>query len=210
MSSHVKRPYDSTGRQARAEETRQRVMDVAHDLFVSQGYGRTTIADIARSTNVSVETVYSAFGSKSGLLRKVWYFRFRGDEQDVRLLHRPEVQEILAEPDLAVRFRRHAAFVTPVLRRFVPLLRAAESAATSEPSAAILVAEYDAGRLDAAAHFARAAKTTGQLARSTTECRDVLYATLEGSLWHRLVQQQSWSDKRFATFLGELWVSLLT
>lgn len=210
MGKPVKRSYDASGRQARAQQTRRRVIDVAHDLFIRQGYGRTTIADIARGADVSVETVYSAFGNKAALLRKVWYVRFRGDEQDVRLLDRAEIQEMLAEPDLVVRLRRHAVVVTAVFRRFVPLHRALGAAAASEPSAAEMVAEFDAGRLDACSQYAKAAKKTGQLAVSTAECRDVFNATLDGSLWHRLVHEGGWSDKRFAAFLGDLWVSALT
>jgi AcrR family transcriptional regulator len=210
MSTPVKRSYDARGRQARAQETRQRISDVAHDLFVTRGYGRTTIADIARGADVSVETVYSAFGNKAALLRRIWFARFRGDEQDVRFLDRPEIQDMLAEPDLVVRLRRHAVLVTAVFRRIVPLHRALEAAAASEPSAAEMVAEYDAGRIDACTQYANAAKKTGQLAVSAVECRDILSATLDGALWHRLVHEGGWSDKRFAAFLGDLWVSVLT
>jgi AcrR family transcriptional regulator len=210
MVKPVKRSYDATRRQARAEETRRRVIDVAHDLFLSQGYGRTTIADIARGADVSVETVYSAFGNKAELLRKVWFVRVRGDDRDVRLLHRPEIQEMLAEPDLVVRLRRHAVVLTPVFGRFAPLLRALEAAAAGEPSAADMVAEFDTLRLDASTHYAKAAKKTGQLAVSAAECRDVFYATLDGALWHRMVDERGWSDQRFAAFLGDLWVSMLT
>jgi len=210
MSTPVKRSYDASGRQARAQKTRQRIIDVAHDLFISQGYGRTTIADIARGAGVSVETVYSAFGNKAALLRRVWFVRIRGDEQDVRLLHRPEIQDMLAEPDLVIRLRRQAVVYTAVFRRFVTLHRALEAAAASESSAADMVAEFDAGRLDACTHFAKAAKKTGQLAVSVAECRDVFNATLDGSLWHRLVHDSGWSDKRFSAFLGDLWVSSLT
>jgi AcrR family transcriptional regulator len=210
MTKSVKRAYDASGRQARAQATRQRVIDVAHDLFISHGYGRTTIADVARGADVSVETIYSAFGSKAALLRKVWYVRFRGDEQDIRFLDRPEIQEMLGQPDLAVRLRQHAAVVTPVFRRFVPLHRALQAAAASESSAADMVAEFDAGRSDASAQYAKAAKRSGQLDVSTAECRDIFYATLDGALWHRMVDECGWSDRRFAAFLGDLWVSSLT
>ena len=210
MPRPVKRSYDASGRQARAQETRRRVIDIAHDLFIQPGYGRTTIADIARGADVSVETIYAAFGNKAALLRKVWFVRIRGDEQDVRLLDRPEIQEMLAEPDLIVRLRRHAVVLTPVFARFVPLLRALEAAAASEPSAADMVVEFDALRLDAATHYAKAAKKTGQLTVSAAECRDIFYATLDGALWHRMVHERGWSDHRFATFLGDLWVSSLT
>jgi AcrR family transcriptional regulator len=210
MEKPVKRSYDASGRQARAQETRQRVIDVAHDLFISQGYGRTTIADIARVAGVSVETIYSAFGNKAALLRKVWFARFRGDQEDVRLLDRSEIQEMLAEPDLVIRLRRHAVVYTAVFRRFVTLHRALEAAAASESSAADMVAEFDAGRVNACTQYAKAAKRTGQLAVPAAECRDIFNATLDGALWHRLVHECGWSDEKFAIFLGDLWVSTLT
>ncbi|HSH60822.1 MAG TPA: TetR family transcriptional regulator [Acidimicrobiales bacterium] len=63
---------------------------------------------IAEAAGVAVETVYAAFRNKATLLRQVWYVDFRGDEDDVPLYERTEMQDILAEPDLATRTRRHA------------------------------------------------------------------------------------------------------
>jgi hypothetical protein len=116
---------------------------------------------------------------------------------------------VLAEPDLATRFQAHADALSPVFRRITPLLRAMQGAATSEPAAAAMLAEFDARRLDAAVHYARAAAATGQLAVSEEECRDVLAATMDGALWHRLVEERGWSEDRFATVLGTMWVAVL-
>ena len=41
------------------------------------------------------------------------------------------------------------------------------------------------------------------------ECRDVLFATTDGSLWHNLVERRGWSDERYAAWLGRLWVAML-
>src|SRR5918911_5081470 len=109
MSRAVKRQYHSTRRQEQASQTRLRILRAAHDLFVTQGYGRTTIAEIAAHAGVAVETVYGAFGNKPTLLRQAWYLTFRGDELDVPLYDRDQMQAILAEPDLPTRIRQHAA-----------------------------------------------------------------------------------------------------
>lgn len=209
MAEPVKRQYESARRQEQARETRLRILSAARDLFVSKGYGRTTMADVARSAGVAVETVYAAFRTKPALLRQVWFVDFRGDDEEVRLLHRPEIRAVLAEPDLATRLRAHAAVMTPVFRRATPLLLALRGAAGSEPAAAAMLAEYDAQRLDAAQHYARAAAETGQLGVSETECRDVLAATLDGTLWQRLVAESGWSDERFAAWLGHTWTAAL-
>jgi AcrR family transcriptional regulator len=209
MTEAVKRSYDSTWRQEQARETRQRIIQAAHDLFVREGYGRTTIVDIARAAGVSVETVYAAFRNKHSLLRQVWYVTFRGDEEDVRLWDRPEIRAVIAEPDLSRRFKAHAVVLTAAFRRMTPLLLMLQGAVASQPAAAAMLAEFDERRLDAAGKYARAAAATGQLAVSEDECRDVLSATLDGALWHRLVAERGWSDERFAAWLGQLWISAL-
>ena len=209
MSESVKRRYSSTRRQEQAGQTRLRILASAHDLFVAQGYGRTTIAEIAATAGVSVETIYAAFRNKPTLLRHVWFTSFRGDEEDVRFVDRPEVRAVLAEPDLATRFGRHAVVATAVFRRINPLLVALQGAAASEPAAAAMLAEWDEGRLDACATYAEAAAATRQLAVSEAECREVLAATMDGALWQRLVAESGWADERFAAWLGRLWITQL-
>lgn len=55
----------TTGRTAR---TRARLLAVALDLFVQQGYDRTTVAEIAAAAGVTEMTFYRHFGSKDQLL----------------------------------------------------------------------------------------------------------------------------------------------
>ena len=209
MTPDVKRPYRSTLRREQAKETRRRIVGAAHDLFVGHGYGRTTIAEVANAAGVAVETVYAAYRNKPTLLRQVWYATFRGDDEDIRLLDRPEIRAVLAEPDLATRLRAHAVVLTPVFRRITPLLRALQGAATSEPAAEGMLAEFDERRLDAAGVYARAAAATGQLAVGEQECRDLFAATMDGALWYRLVEQRGWSDERFAEMLSAMWIAAL-
>ena len=66
------------------DATRARIVDAARDLFVEQGYARTTIADIARAADVAPQTVYWAFGSKAGLVREIrdaWFASARTSER---------------------------------------------------------------------------------------------------------------------------------
>ena len=115
-------------------------------------------------------------------MRQAWFLNFRGDETEMPLYDRPQMQEILAIADLVERTRAHAAFVTANNRRSSPLLRAMEGAAASEPGAADMLAEWAQRRLDVATKYAHAAAETGQLAVTEHECRDILYATMDGAL----------------------------
>ncbi|ADD45245.1 TetR/AcrR family transcriptional regulator [Stackebrandtia nassauensis] len=62
-----RRRYESLVRTARADETRQRIAHAARELFVSHGWAHTTVREVARRAEVSVPTVYSAYGNKKGL-----------------------------------------------------------------------------------------------------------------------------------------------
>jgi len=72
-----------------------------------------------------------------------------------------------------------------------------------------MMAEFSARRLDVTTKYAKAAAATGRLAVSRGECRDILFATMDGTLWRRLVVERGWSDERYADWLGSLWIAQL-
>jgi AcrR family transcriptional regulator len=204
-----KRTYDASGRQAQAAANRRAVIAAAGALFLRDGYGRTTIAAIAKAAGVSPETIYATFGSKAELLHRVWDVTVGGDDEEVLFHERPEAQEILAEPDLRIRFRRQAHLSAATAERIGPFLLMAQSASGAEPAAAAMVEEMGRQRLEGLGYVAKAAAATGQLAVSEDECRDVLWTTTDGMLWHRFVRERGWAQDRYATWLGELWVAVL-
>lgn len=209
MSEVVKRRYDSTRRQEQARENRRRILRAAHDLFIEKGYGQTTVADVASAAGVAAETVYSAFKNKPTLLHRAWDVTIGGDDADVPFHERPELRAVLDEPDLHLRLSEFAVVNTAAMRRTARLHVAVRGAATSDPAAATMLTEIDRQRLGSMAVHAEAAAGTGQLAVPVEECRDVLWSTTDGSLWHQLVEQRGWSDERYAAWLGRLWSSLL-
>lgn len=66
-ANRPRRRYDATRRRAQARRTREAVHRAAFVLFSEQGYGRTTLPQIAAAADVSVETVRK-MGPKSALL----------------------------------------------------------------------------------------------------------------------------------------------
>jgi AcrR family transcriptional regulator len=211
MNEPVKklRTYDSSHRRAQARETQRAVLAAARELFVEQGYGRTTIADVARAAGVSVETVYAAFGNKATLLHRVWDVTIGGDDDEITYHERPAILALRAEPDLARRFELQAALFTETSRRIVPFLLAVQGAAATEPAAAEMLAEMGRQRLEGLSVMAAAAAATGQLAVSEQECRDILWSTMDGVLWQRLVNERGWSDEQFQSWLAQMWIATL-
>lgn len=64
-----RRRYNSLRRTAQAQQTQAAIARAARHLFVRQGWGATTVREVAREAGVSVPTVYSAYGGKAGLAR---------------------------------------------------------------------------------------------------------------------------------------------
>ncbi len=209
MSEGVKRGYDSSRRQEQARQTQRAVLRAAHDLFVAQGYGRTTIADIARAAGVSPETIYATFKNKATLLHRVWDVTVGGDDEDVVFHERPEIMAIRNEPDLAKRFMLHAAMSTATARRMAPFVLAVQAAAGADAAAAEMAAEMDRQRYAGMTVMAKEAAATGQLAVSEQDCCDLIWAMTDGRLWYQLVHTKGWTDVQFAEWLGRMWASVL-
>lgn len=67
-SNSPKRKYDSTRRQAQAEETRRQILTAAYKLFIERGYAGATIEAIAAEAGVAPETIYAVFKNKGRIL----------------------------------------------------------------------------------------------------------------------------------------------
>lgn len=60
--------YHSPRREQAAAATREAILDAARELFASQGYGRTTMGQIASAARVAANTVYTSVGGKPQVL----------------------------------------------------------------------------------------------------------------------------------------------
>jgi AcrR family transcriptional regulator len=60
-------------------ETRRRILAAAIEVFAENGYAAATVAKIADRADVSVQSLYSAWGNKRGLLRGMVESQVLGD-----------------------------------------------------------------------------------------------------------------------------------
>src|SRR3977135_4561439 len=63
-----KRPYKSLVRQRQAGDSRRRIVEATRQLLQSEGYAGMTIEAIAQRAEVSAQSVYAIFKSKTGIL----------------------------------------------------------------------------------------------------------------------------------------------
>lgn len=127
-----------TRRAEQAERTRRRILSAAAELFLSRGYAAATIEAIAAQADVAVETVYSRFGSKAGLLNGILGPAITGTGEHPSVLDRPELAEIRTCPDQRRQLQLLARFSRAILQRTDQLHRILDTAAASDPSAAEL------------------------------------------------------------------------
>lgn len=70
MTNHPKRSYNSEGRQAKAQQTRKRILDAAESLFELEGIEPVTLEKLAKVAAVSEPTIYLLFSRKKVYCRR--------------------------------------------------------------------------------------------------------------------------------------------
>ena len=68
----------SSQRRRNPEEKRERLLAAARELFMSQGFDRTTTKQIAKRSGVSEGILFHQFGSKVGILKELIYVFAQG------------------------------------------------------------------------------------------------------------------------------------
>src|SRR6476469_6472469 len=112
----AKRAYNSSRRSLQAAQTRDEVIRSAVARFSATGWSGTTLAAIAETAGVSVETIYNGFGSKKELLHAAMDAAVVGATEPIPYAERPEFFS-LGEGTLEERIARGAAVVANVHAR---------------------------------------------------------------------------------------------
>lgn len=190
----------TTGRRAEyAEATRRAILTAARDLFIAQGYGATTVDDIAAAARVAPATVYAVGGGKKGLLASTV----------AAAATAAGVQEAYAtitdhrDADGLLRWIVHETRAR--FERWSDLMRVVAEAAPTEPAAA---AALDLARVSLRGGLARTAARLDSLGRLRAEvdvdqATDVLWFHLNNSAYSALTLDNGWSLDRAEGWLLE-------
>ncbi|MBI4899061.1 MAG: TetR/AcrR family transcriptional regulator [Actinobacteria bacterium] len=212
MSEHVKpsRSYHSPLRAAQARETRRRVVAAARELFLKDGYPRTTIAAVAARADVAADTVLHLFGSKRGLLKETMDVTIGGDDQDVPFLERDEPQQMAREPDQRRQIAIFAACITRQLERIRPWDYILRRAAAVDTDAAALRASRQLVQRRAAMRFvAQAISAHGPLRAPEGAGEQGAVETAAAVLWtasspevHQMLRDHwGWTPEAYESWL---------
>ena len=194
-----------TRRVEQAERTRRRIIDAATALFLDPGYAATTIDAIATRADVAVETVYSRFRSKAGLLDAILRPAILGADPDGSFFDQPELAEIRACTDQRQQVRLLAQWSRTVLQRTAQVHRILQTAATSDPKAAALQDSDRESRRRGQTAYIAMLMANGPLRDGLTpgDAADTYTALANPDTYAFFVEQRSWTPERFEEWLAD-------
>jgi AcrR family transcriptional regulator len=209
MEVKSKRSYDASRRRAQAAHTQSRILDVARRQLLEHGYAGTTVARIAAEANSSVETVYKAFGGKSGLVRALWERGLDGR----RAMPAPERSDLMSSTatDPEHVLRGWGQLATEVAPEVAPVMLLVRGAAATDPDMAALLTEAEAQRRTRMRHNARLLQQRGWLRPGTSLARatDILWTYSSSELYELLVLRSGWPVEKYGAFIGDALIAAL-
>lgn len=208
----AKRSYDSSRRTAESDATRRRILTVAHDSFLADGYRATTMQRIAERADVHVDTIYELVGRKADIAGTLVEHALSGEDSVVPAVERDYVAAINAEPDPARKLAVYATACRRMLERLAPLWIVLRDASGSDPAAADLWRSFsDRRAANMRAFVADVAAAAGGLrnALSVEEAADIVWATNGPEMFVMLTGERGWPPERFERWLADTWSRLL-
>lgn len=189
-----------------AEVTRRRIVEVAVELFLQDGYPATTVAGVARRAGVSAQTVYNTFTTKAGLLKAAYDIILVGDAETVPLAERPEVRAMRETLDARQLLLGYARLGRALHDRVGPLmLQVAAGAAAGEADLIAHERVTDDERLAGTTRVAERLAALDALAPGVTldEAGDRIWTLNSVQVWHLLTGIRGWSGEQYQDWIGE-------
>src|SRR5690348_9526111 len=203
MAEPVKtRTYNSPVRREQAARTRQQILESAADLFMRQGYGTTSVRQIAGAARVAPDTVYATFGSKARLLTALLDIRLAPGGQ-TSILDRPEARAILEEPDPRRLLRLFARDYAAMSERVRPLSEVLRTAKAVEPEMATVREEVEAHRFAYMHTIVQRLASRAKLRVSLNRAAQVVWTLASPDVGRMLCDVQGWSTGQYADWLED-------
>jgi AcrR family transcriptional regulator len=200
-----KRPYNSLVRERQAEDTRRRIVEATRQLLQREGYAGMTIEAIARRAEVSAQSVYAIFKSKTGILLALLDQSTFGPEYE------QAVQRALSASDPEQRLRLAA----PIARQIhdaqsvtFDLLRGAGVVA---PELAQLEHQRECLRYERQERMIASLQNAKSLRSELdyTTARDIFWMLTGRDVYRMLVRERGWPSQKYQEWLADTLVGSL-
>ena len=188
-----------------AAQTRAAVLDAATRLFGELGWADSSMRRVAKAAGVSVETVYSAFGSKGDLFAAVMDVAVVGDDLPIPLAQR-DVALVLGTGTRDERVTKAASMSAAISGRTCELVQAlTQGSATDDLLAQRLAALDERRRGEVADYFEQVAS------RAPTGLElDEVWLLTSADVFHLLVHRSGWTPERHEHWLADSLLRLVS
>lgn len=205
LAKTKKRSYKSLVRQRQAGDTRVRIVEATRELLQREGYAGMTIEAIARRAEVSAQSVYAIFKSKTGILIELL------DQSTFGTDYEDAVRRALSASNPETRLRLAA----PIARRIHDAQSAAfdllRGAGVVAPELAKLEQERECLRYERQEGMITSLREAGRLRPGLdhSTARDIFWMLTGRDVYRMLVRERGWSSQKYQDWLADTLVQLL-
>ena len=207
-----KREYDSSRRQAQAQETRRHILDAARKLFMERGYAGTTAEAIASEAGVAAQTIYAIFKNKKRILISLMNVSpTTGVEDHTAMVERANVKAVSQEHDQRRQFRMFAEVVAQNLNQVAVVSEIMTEAAKVEPNFDRILQKLNKQRLEHMAFAVQQIADNGPFREKMEEdyARDTVWTLTSPEVFLLLTRDRGWSKERYAAWLADMLIKAL-
>src|SRR6266478_1212085 len=202
-----KRAYKSLVRQRQAGDTRRRIVEATRQLLQSEGYAGMTIEAIARRAEVSAQSVYAIFKSKTGILIALLdQSAFGPDYEDA-------VRRALSASDPETRLRLAAPIARQIHDAQSATFDLLRGAGVVAPELAKLEQQRENLRYERQERMITSLGEDASLRPGLDHrtARDILWMLTGRDVYRMLVRERGWSAEKYQDWVADALVqSLLT
>ena len=207
-----KREYDSSRRQAQANETRRHILEAARKLFTERGYAGATVEAIAAEAGVSAQTIYAIFKNKKKMLVSLMNVSpTTGIEDHTPMLARASVQAVAEEHDRRRQLQMFARVVANNLTQVADVSEIMGDAAKVEPDFDRILQKLNQQRLEHMMGAVQQFAANGRFRENMEEndARDTVWALTSPEVFLLLTRERGWSKEKYAEWLADMLIAAL-
>jgi len=200
-----KRPYKSLVRQRQAGDTRRRIVEATRRLLQSEGYAGMTIETIGRRAEVSAQSVYAIFKSKTGILIELL------DQSSFGVDYDEAVRQARSASDPETRLRLAARVARQIRGAQSATFDLMRGAGVVAPELARLEQNRERLRYEGEEGTITFLGEAGRLRPGLDQktARDIFWMLTGGDVYRMLVRERKWSPQKYQDWLAETLVHSL-
>jgi AcrR family transcriptional regulator len=207
LAKPKQRPYKSLVRERQAGDTRRRIVEATRQLLQSEGYAGMTIEAIAQRAEVSAQSVYAIFKSKTGILTELLDRSTFGPDYE------EAVRKALSASDPETRLRLAAPIARQIHDAQSATFDLLRGAGVVAPELAKLEQQRENLRYERQERMIISLRDARRLRPGLDHAtaRDIFWMLTGRDVYRMLVRERGWSSQKYQDWLAETLVrSLLT